>query len=61
MKFYNPMFGAEPSESRTDSRSSILRPGEHEYCNPVHINNRDLEVASNAILEKVSPLVKIDE
>lgn len=64
MKFYNPMFGVRQPENgnNTDAgNDAILQPGEHEYTNPVHINNQDMEAATNAILQKVTPLLKIDE
>lgn len=65
MKFYNPMFGVPPNDCVPQESGSRhverLQPGEHEYSNPVHINSRDMEAATNAILEKVSPLVNIDK
>lgn len=57
------MFGVQPPVvTNTDCENApVLQPGEHEYCNPVHINSQDMEAATNAILSKVSPLVKLDE
>ncbi|KRT81424.1 EGF-like domain containing protein, partial [Oryctes borbonicus] len=66
MKFYNPMFGVQQPAGDTESGTSIVvsgtpQPTEHGYCNPVRFNNQDMEAATNAILQKVTPLVKIDE
>ncbi|GJQ81388.1 hypothetical protein Trydic_g18254 [Trypoxylus dichotomus] len=65
MKFYNPMFGVRQANMDSECASTTIvatpQAGEHGYCNPVHINTHDMEAATNAILQKVTPLVKIDD
>lgn len=50
MRFQNPAYGIERSESFSSGRE--VRPGQHEYTNPVHINTQDMQAAANVILQR---------
>lgn len=57
IRFYNPGYGLEPE----DVPKPILQPGQHEYFNPVDMYDQDLRTASNEVLQRVRPLVKLDD
>lgn len=57
IRFYNPGYGLEPEEAP----KPILQPGQHEYFNPVDMYDQDLRTASNEVLQRVHPLVKLDD
>lgn len=67
MRFHNPTFGLAPSPDCSAAQPKFrvgaqhLQPGMHEYANPVEMyNNKDMQAATDAILQKVNPLVNLD-
>lgn len=51
MRFQNPTYGLERSESFSHEENQV-QPGQHEYTNPVMINPKEMEAAAEVVLQR---------